>query len=133
MQIGIPKIFRKDNVELNGAIYCNSGIVTAGINADINKNSSLFLGTLAHELKHAYQFEMGKISFNSKGVAGIAYDYTDEIEAHTRGGLFGAGKTPDKQYYIGLGLNINSIEITSRNANIFWNNYYRLNGVTNKP
>ena len=47
------------------------------------------LGSLAHELKHAYQFETGAISsgFNKKGIP--FYDKTDEMEAYLRGSLFG--------------------------------------------
>lgn len=46
------------------------------------------LGLLAHELKHAYQFETGKISYH--GVDGEPfYDLTDEYEAYERGYMFG--------------------------------------------
>ena len=42
-------------------------------------------GLIGHELKHAYQFMEGKISFNkSKGDAGELYDITDEEEAFKR-------------------------------------------------
>ena len=62
------------------------------------------IGTFAHELKHAYQFEMGRLSFKSTGsgitvIPGYLYDYTDELEAHERGTLFGAvGYRPDNRY-----------------------------------
>ncbi len=43
------------------------------------------VGLTAHELKHAYQFEKGKISFNAKtGGVGVLSDITDEIEAYNR-------------------------------------------------
>jgi hypothetical protein len=45
---------------------------------------------LAHELKHAYQFEVGELSFNSKtGGYGVLYDITDELSAYSRGEAFG--------------------------------------------
>ncbi|MFA5574965.1 MAG: hypothetical protein WC994_07920 [Brumimicrobium sp.] len=40
--------------------------------------------TLAHELKHLYQFENKQISFAPDGGPGYLYDATDEIEAYTR-------------------------------------------------
>ena len=47
------------------------------------------LGTLAHELKHAYQFEVGELSSGYR-VDGVPfYDKTDEIAAYARGALFG--------------------------------------------
>ena len=56
------------------------------------------LGAFAHELKHAYQFEMGRLTFmkgDGNGVTttpGRYYDIFDEEEAHTRGYFFKAGK-----------------------------------------
>jgi hypothetical protein len=48
------------------------------------------LGSFAHELKHAYQFETGVFSsgFRKDGVP--FYDKSDEWEAYSRGSLFGA-------------------------------------------
>lgn len=43
------------------------------------------LGLSAHELKHAYQFETGRLSPGSP----LLYDLTDEEEAYERGSLFG--------------------------------------------
>ena len=70
------------------------------------------LGSFAHELKHAYQFEIGCLSFLEnvvsdpqapKGVAvtpGFLYDYGDEVEAHSRGETFGSvGRCPDSAKY----------------------------------
>ena len=47
------------------------------------------LGTLAHELKHAYQFETGSLSsgYMTNGIP--FYDKTDEMAAYLRGSLFG--------------------------------------------
>ena len=48
----------------------------------------------AHELKHAYQFETGDLSFSaSDGSAGLLYDLTDEFEAHQRGEALGGDKS----------------------------------------
>lgn len=49
----------------------------------------------AHELKHAYQFETGKLSIRNQSVRGalsIFHDKTDEVEAYNRGHLFGGEK-----------------------------------------
>ncbi|MOA01944.1 hypothetical protein D3C78_1213730 [compost metagenome] len=51
-------------------------------------------GLLAHELKHAYQFETGKFSIgreikNNTIPPFLLYDKTDEVEAYQRGSLFG--------------------------------------------
>ena len=51
-------------------------------------------GNLAHELKHAYQFEKGELSFSKeKGGFGELYDITDEQAALRRGGVY------DKKQY----------------------------------
>ena len=52
------------------------------------------IGNLAHELKHAYQYEMGEISFSKDGKSfGELYDITDEKAALIRGGAY------DKKQY----------------------------------
>ena len=68
------------------------------------------LGVFAHEFKHAYQFEKGRLSFlkdeNSIVTkrSGYLYDLTDEYEAHQRGSLFDAvGLTPDAKVYPNIG------------------------------
>lgn len=43
---------------------------------------------IAHELKHAYQFETGEISFGLHENGFPFYDITDEIEAYKRNILF---------------------------------------------
>jgi RHS repeat-associated protein len=48
------------------------------------------LGMLAHELKHAYQFETGAFSSGPDGLP--FYDQSDEWEAYARGALFGGQK-----------------------------------------
>ena len=63
------------------------------------------LGAFAHEFKHAYQFEKGRLSFlkdeNSIVTkrSGELYDYTDEVEAHSRGDLFGSYYPMDNIFY----------------------------------
>lgn len=48
------------------------------------------ISDLAHELKHAYQFEVGELSFDSKtGGYGVLYDITDELNAYKRGSAYG--------------------------------------------
>ena len=47
------------------------------------------LGSLAHELKHAYQFEVGVLSSGHIINGFPFYDKSDELEAYRRGALFG--------------------------------------------
>ena len=70
-------------------------------------NGEVNLGDFAHELKHGYQFETGRLSLkgNKNGgiidIGGHLYDYTDELEAHLRGSVFGssAPAMPDMKTY----------------------------------
>ncbi len=52
---------------------------TKEVSVKFGKNSNY--GLIGHEIKHAYQFQMGKISMGSSGVL---YDITDETEAYNR-------------------------------------------------
>ena len=59
-----------------------------------NGNFELLMGdgslaSLAHELKHAYQFETGAFSTSNYGDGQPFYDQADEWEAYSRGALFG--------------------------------------------
>lgn len=47
------------------------------------------LGMLAHELKHAYQFETGALSSGYRRDGVPFYDKSDEWKAYSRGALFG--------------------------------------------
>ena len=47
------------------------------------------LGLMAHELKHAYQFEIGAYSIGMLSNGAPFYDQSDEWEAYKRGELFG--------------------------------------------
>ena len=49
-------------------------------------------GDIAHELKHAFQFEKGEMSFDAQtglGMRSLLYDITDEQAAYKRGEAFG--------------------------------------------
>ena len=70
-------------VREKGGTFYNSDDNSIGIEFDGK------IANLAHELKHAYQFHEGKLSFNKSGEGfGVLYDKTDEVEALTRGGIF---------------------------------------------
>ena len=65
----------------------------------IKEESNSSVGSFAHELKHAYQFETLRLSFRKeydskdgsvKVLPGMLYDITDEYEADYRGHTFGA-------------------------------------------
>ena len=45
-------------------------------------------GALSHELKHAYQFEIGELTFCNNGNAGFAYDIYDELDSWNREWIF---------------------------------------------
>ena len=72
-----------------------------------------YLGWVAHELKHAYQFETGDFSTTSKKNGTPFYDKQDEIEAYQRGSLFGI-RIPSQldPIYSGLQDNKSSVEIS---------------------
>ena len=63
------------------------------INADIDGAMS----NLAHELKHAYQFDCGELSFNMYGGMGALYDFSDERAAFDRTTLFGGRMYSDNE------------------------------------
>ncbi|SFF63556.1 RHS repeat domain-containing protein [Thermoflexibacter ruber] len=67
--------------------YASNGI----INVNITNLSSNKLATLAHELKHPFQYERKLIDLGVGG-GGIMYDIYDEVEAFKRGQLFGENK-----------------------------------------
>ena len=77
---------------------------------NLNSYEGINIGDFAHELKHGYQFETGRLSMRKKAGGGITnnggylYDYTDEIEAHQRGADFGSSSSehPDPKIYSNL-------------------------------
>ena len=73
-----------------GNITYDTGTGEVNVNVGGNYSTGLF----GHELKHAYQFETGSLSFSRTGNGGLLYDIQDEVEAYARGAFFGeANKT----------------------------------------
>lgn len=108
------------------------------------RNGSGDYGTVAHELKHAYQFEKGELSFHSvQGHISYLYDITDEKQAHIRGWAFDSNnsKFADSNTYrfiankSGFSLkNLSVRESMIKTYNISRNlEYFRYNGKTYKP
>lgn len=106
----------------------------------IEKNQGL--GTVAHELKHAYQFETSELALTIGRVFHPSYDKIDELEAISRGKLFGASdgyinpslliervKVIDLSPYKGA---LNSPVLLQKKTccGIFKNTAYRINGIT---
>jgi len=61
---------------------------------DISYDTGFGLEIIAHDFKHAYQFEKGEIDLQEGGYAGVLFfDKTDEISANERGILFGPSMT----------------------------------------
>ena len=82
------------NVTINGSMQNGDGDRIGTTSFDVNnfcvqinlydENMDLF----SHEMKHAYQFETGEISFGGMN-GGPFYDQTDEMEAYERGVYWG--------------------------------------------
>lgn len=91
-------IVRDNSLNVTGDIYGNGAETRSG--ACYNVKTDMFdillgddsLGLLAHELKHAYQFETGDFSTGRKTNGSPFYDQTDEREAYDRGAMFGQPK-----------------------------------------
>lgn len=64
---------------------------------NVNIRGVYNMGRFAHELKHAFQFQIGALSFNETGkLGGYLYDLNDEYEAFSRGAFFnGTYKSKD--------------------------------------
>lgn len=75
---------------MNTNTHFNSGVV---FNAQTNAIDVILgvanLGHIAHELKHAYQFETGEFSSGLFNNGNPFYDKSDELEAYKRGAMFG--------------------------------------------
>lgn len=88
-----------------------------------NQNKFQILGVGAHEMKHVYQFETGKISFKKTGGAGILSDLGDEVAGYQR------------QYIIDYFKYYGKVNIDGGDANNFEVNeqtllaYARLHGI----
>ena len=82
------------------------------INVDVSQ--SYGLAGLAHELKHAYQFETGKVDFvKTTGGPGLLYDITDEVSAFRRQFAF----NPNSLGNINSFSQINSFSVRRLNPN----------------
>ena len=79
-----------DDVVYHGGFDYNPTTRNAELRFNVKKPS---LGAFAHELKHAYQFETGRISGPNRKSALFLYDKEDEREAFERGRLFGSSNT----------------------------------------
>jgi hypothetical protein len=124
---------------------------------DINLPKGASVSDFAHELKHAYQFEIG--DYSSGGVINIPrfrnflYDKQDEIEAYQRGKLFGNKNTftlstLPKEYssfedtkvnvynhpltYMNLTNSSGHNAVLQKIANVY-KHAFRVNGTTFKP
>jgi hypothetical protein len=78
------------------------------LEVDIVLTDDAGLSIFAHELKHAYDFDIGKMSLTMyNGVEGkilgmlnwLTYDQQDEIDGYQRQGLFGSTKNWLPTYY----------------------------------
>ena len=114
--------FKKPKMDASGCFieknYCGyvsydkeTNIFIINVNKyNADANGEVNLGDFAHELKHGYQFETGRLSLKAKpseavaDIAGYLYDYTDEVEAHLRGSVFGSNMPaiPDPKVYSNL-------------------------------
>ena len=91
----VYNIYRDDSMNVSGDPIGFGGMVVSGVK--FNEQTNMFdimlgddsLGMLAHELKHAYQFETGDFSSGMLKNGEPFYDLTDEIEAYERGYMFG--------------------------------------------
>ena len=88
----VYNVFSTDEKE--GGVKYQNGKVMIGI-------GDKSIGLIGHELKHAYQFEIGEISFRIDGKGfGSLYDISDETAAYNRERLLATGiqfiQSPDK-------------------------------------
>jgi len=88
------------DIKNDNSMNINSSIPGMGesrSNAGFNFTNGVFemklgdgsLGTIAHELKHAHQFETGTLSSGYEISGKPFYDQSDEVAAYARGRLFG--------------------------------------------
>ncbi len=76
----------------------NDGSININIKGDFDS------AILSHELKHAYQFETGRLSyFKESGQPGTLYDLSDEFEAFSRMTLFGGQKIDENSISVRYG------------------------------
>ena len=118
----------------NGMVYYDekSNTVMILFKRDIGEN----LGTMAHELKHAYQFEVGDLSYDETGHSvGELYDFYDEREAYDHGAAFGGVQKDNRTLWVQYGFKASSKagtrkSISKKTKIDKGKNIYRENGVT---
>lgn len=120
------------NIKLNsGSVPQRAEGVTfhQGDAIEIHLKDGYNSGYLSHELKHAFQFQIGNIAFGETGKNGDGvYDFGDEEEAYARGSAYGDRRKASSADYPNLGtmplsLNANNARAQMRGQNINgWNN-----------
>ena len=112
---------------------------TKAVNINFNSASTNALANFAHELKHGFQFETGKISLIPNTISGgDLYDTQDEVEAYQRMQAFGmfSGQTINANWVTNRGKNdgayqtiqgrVNQITVDSQGAGVIpWRNIIR--------
>lgn len=104
-----------NNKEDGGVISWNNGIILIEIG---NKDD---YGLIGHELKHAYQFTQGEISFDAiNGGGGLLYDIHDEHDAFLRQAYINAGVCFEEDFknYLKV-LNKEYSNLDTQHCNIF--------------
>ena len=86
---------------VNSTKYSTSDAEIGGFGFNFSNGNAVItmpsnnMGLFAHELKHAYQFETGTLSSGPRwpnapgGYVNFLYDKQDEVEAYSRGAMFG--------------------------------------------
>lgn len=67
--------------------YGENGVINININSSKHGDFSA-IQRIAHEFKHAHQFEIGQLDLNINGLSGMLYDKTDEFAAYSRQNAF---------------------------------------------
>ena len=148
-------ISRDNSMNTTGEYRSAAGFNLSNGNFEIKLGEGS-LDKLAHELKHAYQFEKGSYSVgrtivNSKEYpSNLLYDQSDEVEAYARGTLFGGiprsaklistdpayenlPKGPiDFRNVRHINNNINNPMLLQKVSNIT-QHAFRINGITYRP
>jgi len=89
----IDNTFKTQANGVTGDVIYNSTNKSVVIRYDLNNGFPI--ATLAHELKHGYQFETGQIDLRSDGTGGGSLvDLTDEVAAYRREFAFASNSLP---------------------------------------